>query len=263
MDGLSRVVGIVAFFLFAKSTGLRKEQKFTAVAREYRGRGYATLLLAAADERAVQLARGRSVSFECTAKHPAVAAALRKLQYTKADKADLGNYFKQIDRELTAAQQVPYVDKQTNEEEAIALQRLTQIAATRVPVLLSPAVRRGKGYKVRMTNKGTTLDAMGGRRTVGGKEIVIQRGKQLEGDLRVALTEIWNAGIRHLDLPMRGQTNPKNITWDGANFNIIDFDTVEFSSNWSVEDELQEVLSAISVWANSRDDYGWLPGAKR
>jgi len=158
---------------------------------------------------------------------------------------------------------MPYVDKQTNEEEAIALQRLTQIAATRAPVLVSPAVRRGKGYKVRMTNKGTTLDAMGGRRTVGGKEIVIQRGKQLEGDLRVALTEIRNAGIRHLDLPMRGQAKPKNITWDGANFSIIDFDKVEFSSNWSVEDELQEVLSAISVWANSRDDYGRLPGARR
>lgn len=153
--------------------------------------------------------------------------------------------------------------KMTNEDEAMALEMLTQASARRVPVLLRAPVQRGRKYQILMKNKGPSLNTIGGRRNVvGGKAIVLRERARLEADLREALTECWNAGIHHLDLPSRGQTNPKNITWDGFYFNVIDFDKVAFSQNWNVETELQEIMDAVMAWANSRDDYGRLPGSR-
>jgi hypothetical protein len=153
--------------------------------------------------------------------------------------------------------------KMTNEDEVTALEMLTLASARRVPVLLRAPVRKGKKYRIVIANKGQSLDTIGGRRNVvGGKALVLRERARLEADLRAALTECWNAGIRHLDLPSRGQTNPKNITWDGFYFNVIDFDKVEFSQNWNVEAELQEIMVAVTTWANSRDEYGRLPGSR-
>lgn len=139
------------------------------------------------------------------------------------------------------------VAKTTNGDEVKALKRLTKAGAVRVPSLLHVSkIQRGRKFKIRMTDMGTALTALGGRRGKGGKQLVQQRWHQLVHDLYDALAELKAAGIQHLDL------HPRNITWDGSNFNIIDFDHVAFHSSWGINNELQQTLDALASWSQRK-----------
>jgi tRNA A-37 threonylcarbamoyl transferase component Bud32 len=135
------------------------------------------------------------------------------------------------------------VQKTTNARELQALKRLRRVGATRTPRLLYGATKPNGRAEVRMTKVGTALTDLGGRRDGGGKALVRTHAKQLRADLRTALTELKAAGVLHQDMCAR------NVTWDGDHFHVIDFDIVDFATDWSVDAELEEAYDALLRWA--------------
>lgn len=111
-----------------------------------------------------------------------------------------------------------------------------------------PNLAGRKGRTAVMPYKGEALRDLGGRRTTGGKQIVLTHQQQLRKDLTKALSHLHNRGIKHKDL-REGAT--RNILWDGKHFNVIDFGKVSHSSNYSVTHQVNKTLSYLLRWARS------------
>lgn len=136
------------------------------------------------------------------------------------------------------------VRKQTSAKEAEALRRLRGVP--RVPQLLFAAPKGSGRAEVRMTKVGTSLTDLGGRRgAAGGKQLVKSKRALLKADLRAAMEGLKKAGVLHNDVCAR------NITWDGDHFHLIDYDIVDFSRDWDVDEEVDEAMDALDRWAHS------------
>jgi len=138
------------------------------------------------------------------------------------------------------------VRKVTNADELRALRALNKAGSAGVPRLLYGVEKPGKRAEVRMTNVGTALTDLPGRRGGGGQELVSKKSKRLRADLRRALQTMKDAGVLHHDMA------PRNVTWDGHNFHVIDFDIVSFQRDWDVDAELDEALDVLQAWAAKR-----------
>jgi tRNA A-37 threonylcarbamoyl transferase component Bud32 len=136
------------------------------------------------------------------------------------------------------------VQKTTNMKELEALTKLKQQGAHRVPRLLYGKPKSGNRAEVRMTKVGTSLTDMGGRRGGGGKALVKRNKRLLEDDLRKAMHTMKAAAILHQDMA------PRNVTWDGQHFNVIDFDIVDFRNDWDIDSEVEEAMDVIMAWAD-------------
>lgn len=136
------------------------------------------------------------------------------------------------------------VQKSTNLKELEALTKLKRVGAHRVPRLLYGVPKSGNRAEVRMTKVGTSLTDMGGRRGGGGKALVKSKARLLEDDLRKAMHTMKAAGVLHQDMA------PRNVTWDGQHFHVIDFDIVDFRNDWDVDSEVEEAMDVIQAWAN-------------
>jgi len=136
------------------------------------------------------------------------------------------------------------VRKTTNTKELEALKKLKLAGARNVPRLLYGAPKGPKRAEVRMTKVGTSLTDIGGRRGGGGKSVVLQHQDLLRTDLRRAFQTMKTAGVLHMDMA------PRNVTWDGSHFHVIDYDIVEFSNQWDVDGEVEEAMDALLTWAN-------------
>jgi hypothetical protein len=115
----------------------------------------------------------------------------------------------------------------------------------RLPRLLSekPGAGRSKMVTVRMTHKGVDLTAMGGRGALGGKRLVLSKKQQLKSDLGEALQALHDAGWQHMDL------EPRNILWDGRNFNLVDFGLVRQTRNWRPDRATDKAVEGLVRWA--------------
>jgi len=101
---------------------------------------------------------------------------------------------------------------------------------------------------VLMTHKGTALRDIGGRRSVGGKQLVLTKTTQLKKDLTKALTHLRTAGIKHADLK---QGASRNITYDGKHFNVIDFGKTKEKTAYSVDKQVKKTMHHLLLWARS------------
>jgi len=145
------------------------------------------------------------------------------------------------------------VRKHTSAKEAEALRRLSRAKVPGVPRLLYATPKGANKAEVRMTKVGTSLTDLGGRRgATGGKQLVKSKQKVLRADLKAALEGLKKAGVLHNDVC------PRNVTWKedpkapgGGHFYLIDYDIVDFSRDWDVEEELEEAMDALTRWANS------------
>ena len=136
------------------------------------------------------------------------------------------------------------VTKNTNDTEYRALKQLKTAGAQGVPKLLYGKPKAGGRADVRMTKVGTALTDIPGRRSTGGRQLVKQNHGQLKRDLHTAYTTMKKAGVLHQDMA------PRNVTWDGHHFHVIDFDIVEFRNDWDVDSEVEEAMDGIMTWAN-------------
>lgn len=137
------------------------------------------------------------------------------------------------------------VRKRTSTKEAEALRRLKAAGVDRVPQLLYSSPK-GRRAEVRMSKVGTALTDLGGRRGAsGGKQLVKSKGALLRADLKRALEGLKRAGVLHNDVC------PRNVTWTGDHFYLIDYDIVDFTRDWDVEEELEEAMDSLTRWAHS------------
>lgn len=129
------------------------------------------------------------------------------------------------------------------------LRDLANIKSKRTAVLIDSKMTKKGLYDVWMTHKGMAL-----RDIPGGRGIVKQKLPQLEDDMKEALISLHEIGFQHADLK-GGAT--RNITFDGQNFNIIDFGIGRWSTEWSPDIDLAIIMKHIKRWV-SEAPHGWM-----
>jgi len=130
------------------------------------------------------------------------------------------------------------VTKQTTLEELTVLSKLR--GAAHVQQLISSKTTRrentGKCVLIRTEYSGKDMRAL-----PHGRYIYNGLIEEFKCEMREALTAVRRAGYRHKDI------TPRNVTFDSHNgFTLIDFDDVEQSGEWNVEEELNEVLETFA-----------------
>lgn len=134
-------------------------------------------------------------------------------------------------------------EKFTTREEFNILTLLTTSGASRTTTLSTPkcedseATRRQLSQHVTITMPHLGINLLN---CLNVRHILQQFSNVFLSDIRQALCECWNIGVRHLDLYAR------NIMFDGAHFYLVDFDKVEWTRDWTVDQLLNELITNLN-----------------